>query len=54
MEFKNQNNAVIHYLSNNEKKTLVISEEIKNGLRMQWLIDGKQRLSTIIGFINNY
>ena len=28
MEFKNQNNAVIHYLSNNEKKSLVISEEI--------------------------
>lgn len=28
MEFKNQNNAVIHYLSNNEKKSLIISEEI--------------------------
>lgn len=30
MNFKNQINSVIHYLSNNEKKSLMISEEIYN------------------------
>lgn len=32
---------------------IIISEEIKNGLRMQWLIDGKQRCSTLDDFLHN-
>lgn len=32
---------------------IIISEEIKNGLRMQWLIDGKQRCSTLDDYLND-
>lgn len=32
---------------------IIISEEIKNGLRMQWLIDGKQRCSTLDDFLHD-
>lgn len=32
---------------------IIISEEIKNGLRMQWLIDGKQRCTTLDDFLHN-
>ena len=30
---------------------IIISEEIKKGLRMQWLIDGKQRCTTLDDFL---
>lgn len=32
---------------------IIISEEIKNGLRMQWLIDGKQRCTTLDDFLHD-
>ena len=32
---------------------IIISEEIKNGMRMHWLIDGKQRCTTICEFMND-
>ena len=32
---------------------IIISEEIKNGLRMQWVIDGKQRCTTLDDFLHN-
>lgn len=32
---------------------IIISEEIKNGLRMQWLIDGKQRCTTLNDYLND-
>ena len=32
---------------------IIISEEIKNGLRMQWLIDGKQRCTTLDEFLHD-
>ena len=32
---------------------IIISEEIKNGLRMQWLIDGKQRCTTLDDYLHN-
>lgn len=32
---------------------IIISEEIKNGLRMQWLIDGKQRCTTLHAFLHD-
>jgi hypothetical protein len=32
---------------------VIISEEIKNGLRMQWLIDGKQRCTTLDDFLHD-
>lgn len=32
---------------------IIISEEIKNGLRMQWLIDGKQRCGTLDDFLHD-
>lgn len=32
---------------------IIISEEIKKGLRMQWLIDGKQRCTTLDDFLHD-
>jgi len=32
---------------------IIISEEIKNGLKMQWLIDGKQRCTTLDDYLND-
>lgn len=32
---------------------IIISEEIKGGLRMQWLIDGKQRCTTLDDFLHD-
>lgn len=32
---------------------IIISEEIKNGLRMQWLIDGKQRCTTLDEYLHD-
>ena len=32
---------------------IIISEEIKNGLRMQWLIDGKQRCTTLDDYLHD-
>lgn len=32
---------------------IIISEEIKNGLRMQWLIDGKQRCTTLDEYVHD-
>lgn len=32
---------------------IIISEEIKNGVRMQWLIDGKQRCTTLDDYLHN-
>lgn len=32
---------------------IIISEEIKNGLRMQWLIDGKQRCTTLHAYLHD-
>lgn len=32
---------------------IIISEEIKDGLRMQWLIDGKQRCTTLDDFLHD-
>ncbi|MFA6832080.1 MAG: hypothetical protein WCR36_07405 [Bacteroidaceae bacterium] len=32
---------------------IIISEEIKNGLRMQWLIDGKQRCTTLDDYMHD-
>lgn len=32
---------------------IIISEEIKKGMRMQWLIDGKQRCTTLDDFLHN-
>lgn len=32
---------------------IIISEEIKNGIRMQWLIDGKQRCTTLDDFLHD-
>jgi hypothetical protein len=32
---------------------IIIDEEIKDGQRMQWLIDGKQRCTTLDDFVNN-
>jgi len=32
---------------------IIISEEIKNNVRMQWLIDGKQRCTTLDDYLHN-
>lgn len=32
---------------------IIISEEIKNGIQMQWLIDGKQRCTTLDDFLHD-
>ena len=32
---------------------IIISEEIKDGVRMQWLIDGKQRCTTLDDYLHN-
>lgn len=32
---------------------IIISEEIKNGVRMQWLIDGKQRCTTLDDYLHD-
>lgn len=32
---------------------IIISEEIKNGLKMQWLIDGKQRCTTLDDYLHD-
>lgn len=32
---------------------IIISEEFKNGLRMQWLIDGKQRCTTLDDYLHD-
>lgn len=32
---------------------IIISEEIKNGVKMQWLIDGKQRCSTLDDYLHD-
>lgn len=32
---------------------IIVSEEIKNGVRMQWLIDGKQRCTTLDDFLHD-
>lgn len=32
---------------------IIISEEIKNGIRMQWLIDGKQRCTTLDDYLHD-
>lgn len=32
---------------------IIISEELKNGMKMQWLIDGKQRCTTLDDFLHD-
>lgn len=32
---------------------IIISEEVKNGIRMQWLIDGKQRCTLLDDYLHN-
>ena len=32
---------------------IIISEEIKDGIKMQWLIDGKQRCTTLDDYLHD-